>query len=238
MTRTSSKMSTEVVEAPQEALAMTPDRAIRVEDDADFRDIQELSALHGAIAFPGANMVPKMHLLGIPLVIVGVRFQNTMRTENGERDYLTVDAFVADLPTVQDAIDKGRVLKSVGRDAEPYTDVDDLPVSPEERILFNDGSTGVRRQFVELLNRLDLIDVGAVQDRRDFDTAWTQWADPFKARDKVACSWFAADGTEIPAFRSFADGRPLIVAAPRGLTGSVYANEYAPSGWATTYYVR
>jgi hypothetical protein len=36
----------------------------------------------------------------------------------------------------------------------------------------------------------------------------------------------------------YADGRPFIVHAPRGLTASVYPNEFAPNGMATTYYVR
>lgn len=226
------------------ALAMTPDRAVVVEDDADWQDIAELSARYGAITFPGADIVPKLHLLGIPLVIVGVRFQAVMRTERGWRDFLTLDTFIADRQTIQEQIDKGRVMKSVGRDAEAHTNIDDLPVKPTQRILINDGSTGVRRQVVSLLDSLGLIRVGHEDEytgrdaNRRFDLAWTQWEDAFPARDIVGTSWFNAEDTEIPDFRSFSDGRPLIVGAPRGLTGSTYPNEYAPSGFATTYYVR
>jgi hypothetical protein len=228
------------VHVPEAALAMTPDRAVVVEDDADYRDIQELT-------FPGANMIPKLHLLGIPFVIVGLRFQDVMRTERGWRDYVTIDAFVTEEDIVRDALDKGRILKSPGRDAEVHTRMEDLPVKPEERILINDGSTGVRRQIVDLLERLGLVDVGHHDEQANgtlegvkhrHDLAWSEWADPALAADQVASSWVSANGTEIPAFRSFPDGRPLIVGAARGLTGSVYPNDMAPSGWATTYYVR
>lgn len=244
--KTDPTITTDLANLPEAALAMTPDRPVVVEDDADYRDIRDLTARYGAVTFPGANMVPKLHLLGLPFIIVGLKFQKAMRTEIGGRfrDYVTVDAFVADEATVQDALDKGRVMKSVGRDAEVFTKIEDLPVAPEERIMFNDGSTGVRRQIVELLHRVGLVKVAEEEDiresnangRRVFDTAWNQWIDP--AASGVPSYWTAADETEVPGYRSFADGRPLIVAAPRGLTGSVYPSEAAPSGYATTFYVR
>jgi len=238
-------VTTDLIRVPEAALAMTPDRAVRVEDDADYRDIQELMAQYGAIEFPGANIVPKLHMLGIPFIIAGVRFQDTMVTsvEGRNRDFVSLAAFVQTADIVQDAIDKGRVMKSAGRDAECYTSIEDLPVRPEERIIINDGSTGVRRQIVGLLQRLQLIEVGDREDRLNgrkdiHDLAWDEWENPFLAEDYVPSSWTNAVGHKIPEFPSFIDGRPFIVRADRGLTASVYPNELAPSGWATTYYVR
>lgn len=225
--------------AAETALAMTPDRAVRVTDDADYDTIRQLQAQYGAIDFPGASRIDKLHMLGIPFVVVGVRFQDVMPKESGGfRDYVTIDAFVADEATVQAQIDRGRVMRSVGRDAECYTDIADLPVKPEERVIINDGSTGVRRQIVQLLDYFGLIRVGHDDlEQRRYDLAWNEWDDPAPAADAVSSSWLSAAGTEIPAFRSVPDGRPLIVTAARGLHGSVYPSEFAPSGWATTYYV-
>jgi hypothetical protein len=235
-------------------IAVMPDRPITVADDADYTDVLELIQRYGAVDFPGSDVVDKLDLLGVPFVILAVKMQMWMPTRDTFRpfrDYMSMQIITADADTIGDQIRRGRVLASVGKDPVAHTRLEDLRVKPQTRYIINDGSTGIRRQMTAFMDALGIIAVGhedearfngnPSDESRRFDLTWNEWANPFpledRDADRVPQSRVTSDGTQIPEYGSFPDMRPLIVRAPRGLSGSFYVNEYAPDG-ATTFYVR
>jgi hypothetical protein len=232
-------------------ISVMPDRPVTVADDADYTDVMELIQTYGAVEFPGADIVDKLDLLGVPFHITGVKMQMFMPTRDAARpyrDYMSMHIVTADADTITEQIRRGRVLASVGKDPQHYTRLDELRIRPQTRYVLNDGSTGVRRQMVAFLDALGVIRVGhkeearftgtSSDEARRFDLTWNEWDNPFPLEEEVMVqSRVMSDGTKVPEYGSFPDYRPLIVTAARGLSGSFYVNEYAPDG-ATTFYVR
>jgi len=172
----------------------------------------------------GFAIVEKADLLGVPHIITRVTY---WRPNKGQLGMVSVEATIADEATLKSAVDRGWVP-----DKET---VDALKVKANERIVYNDGSTGIRRQLTSLFVQQGLVQLGkhSEEDRengRAFDQPWTEWQSFNEWRRQ------SEEVGNVPSFSRLLDNRPLILRADRGLSVSSYSNEYTDEG--ETYYLR
>lgn len=213
---------------------MTQDLELYDASSASYAEVMEAGATYGFYSLPGRYVADQLDLLGVPFVVTGVRFQSPIADkgrEGGFRDYLTLEATIADLDTVEREIKRGRIVRTAGKDALAVSDVQSLAVEPEDRIVVNDGSTGIRRQLVGLLDhpKAALISVGNKDNPRRHDLSSNRW-------DSIGeQTWTTAEGEELPYITMNNDGKPFLLIARRGLYASQYSNEY---GESTTFYLR
>jgi hypothetical protein len=81
-------------------------------------------------------------------------------------------------------------------------------------IVFNDGSTGIRRQIVAYLVKKGAIDLGDVASNSDYDKSMYQWQTP-EIRLEL-------EDVKHVTFRALPDGTPIALMAKRGLRVSSY----------------
>lgn len=183
----------------------------------------------------------KESLAGVPHVITRATFwsidEDQIKAANKAglptpRGYVSLEATVAS---------EDKLARAVRRSLCPVDKVEDLDVEPNERVIYNDGSTGIRRQVVVMLQLAGLIDVGGEatdtepeRDRR-FDVPWTEWAN-------AGTQWVRQgedkDGNAImvPSFAFGPGGNPLLIHVRRGLEVSTYENAWTDKG--TTWYLK
>lgn len=194
------------------------ENALALSSDVDLMNVNyaDLNA-SDQYRIPGWDLVDNKDLLmGVPFIIVGVTFQMPVADKgrpSGERDYVSCRAVIGNDEALAEAEERGWIPGK-------------LAFKPEERILFNDGSTGIRRDIVKILHSAGLIDVGHEDDPGRFDLPWTQWK---------SFSQSAAQGENVvPEFVSNHRGNLFTIKARRGVRKSEYSNEY---GDAVTYYL-
>jgi hypothetical protein len=189
--------------------------------DTDIMRISqaELDSSEEFYEIPGFGLVTdKKTVIGLPFSILGVTFQKPVKdkaNEYGERDYVTLRCVVHDAAHIADALRRGLIPSG------------EAAYDPEERIVINDGSTGIRRQIVKMLHSAKLIDIGAIESEFSYDKPWTQW-------ESFSQSEFQGED-EVPGFTKNHNGNQLHIKARRGLRASVYSNEYAED--AVTFYL-
>lgn len=159
----------------------------------------------------------KMTLIGVPFVVVGVRYQKPVEVKNGPaRDYVTLESIIGTSAMIAEAEERG--LIPGGKCAW----------KPEERVVINDGSTGIRRQVTKMLQSAGLLNVGEVTDDSSYDRSWIDWESFSQDNGK--------DGEQMaPYFTRNPNGNQLIIKAFRGLRVSQYTNEYTDEG--VTFYL-
>lgn len=194
------------------------ENALALSSDVDLMNVSyaDLNA-SDQYRIPGWDLVDnKDHLMGVPFIVVGVTFQMPVADKGrpaGGRDYVSCRAVIGDEEALQEATDRGWIPGK-------------LAFKPNERILFNDGSTGIRRDIVKILHSAKLIDVGHEDDPARFDLPWNQWK---------RFSQSAMQGeNQVPEFISNHRGNLFAIKARRGVRKSEYSNEY---GDAVTYYL-
>lgn len=168
---------------------------------------------------PGFGLVSdKDQLIGVPHAIIGVTFQMPVKDKAapaGERDYVTLRAIVADQAHLDEAVERRWIPAG-----KP-------PFKPGELICYNDGSTGIRRDVVKILQNFGLIEVGHEDEPNRFDLPWTMWN---------SFSQFAEQGENtVPEFSTNHQGNLFVLKVGRGLRKSEYSNDYAEN--AVTYYL-
>lgn len=171
------------------------------------RDFQTLAAQANYFS-KGFRLVTKDQLIGVPHVVIGVTYRPGYPDANGNGDYVSVEAVVADAATLSSSPIK-HMLPG------------ELTVWGNESVVYNDGSTGVRRELTALLQHIGLIDVGPEDGKSNpFDRPFQMWA----AGAERATEGIVAD----------LDGTPFRFIAARGLRKSDYDSPYGP---ATTFYI-
>lgn len=194
------------------------ENALALPADVDLMNVSfDELAQSDQYRIPGWDLVDNKDLLmGVPFCIVGVTFQIPVSDKArpaGERDYVSCRAVIGSEAMLTEAQDRGWIPGK-------------LAFKPEERILFNDGSTGIRRDIVKILQSAELINVGHEDDKNRFDLPWTQWE---------SFSQSAEQGNNIvPEFTTNHRGNLFTIMARRGVRKSEYSNEY---GDAVTYYL-
>lgn len=174
--------------------------------DMDFRKL----ALEAEYGSKGFRLVEKDDLLNVPHIIIGITYRQGFPTPGGKPgDYVSIEAVVAD---------KDTLMTPPIRNA---LDLENLKVYGNEPVVYNDGSTGVRRQLTEQLHGMGIIDVGNPRkDENPFDRPFQEWA----SGGDLAESGIVADQ----------NGVPFRYAALRGLRRSDYEWQGQP---AHTHYI-
>lgn len=178
----------------------------------------------------GFTEVGKDELQGVPHVVTGVTFWTPKRNPDKtlQRGFVSVECTIGDANALDIALRRGWIPNK--------TSQDQLLFSPNERVVYNDGSTGVRRQLVQILHDAKLIDVGTrdVTDASRFDVPWLEW----ESFTQFTTQGKDSDGQDIivPSIKTKPNGNPLIIVVPRGLVKSEYSNSYTDDG--VTYFLR
>lgn len=170
-------------------------------------------------------------LIGVTHVITSVTFQTPVEVKKGQdpdRGYVTVEATVAS---------EGYLLQQIRQGKIPNVEsLEGLGVRPNERIVYNDGSTGIRRQLVAMLNFTGHIKVDDVIETDDvYDRPWTEW---LYTGDQTKV--YAAGKDEertVPSFDRKRNGDPLVIPVMNGLRASYYPNPGVGGGESVTYYL-
>lgn len=167
----------------------------------------------------GFTPIDKAELIGVPHVVTAVTFWTPKKDQLG---MVSCEATVAGRDVVETAIRRHWV--------PGVESIDDLRMSPSERIVYNDGGTGLRRQVVMLLHANGFINVGHEDNETDsrFDTPWPEWTSFTQSRHQ-------GDLGPVPHISTMHDGTsPFLLNCMRGLRVSTYTNEYTDEGM--TYY--
>lgn len=195
-------------------LARMQEMALGYDPDLDFREL----AKSAKFISRGFRLVTKQDLVAIPHVIVGVTYREGFPRADLPGDYVSVEAVIADANTLASYPIQQQIR------ARGY----DLTVYPQEAVVYNDSSTGIRRTFTELFHEIGIINVGAAASKNDnpFDKAFQHWDDG-AAR--------ASEGITVDQ-----DGEPFRYLALRGLRRSDYEWQPphgGPKVPATTFYL-
>lgn len=139
--------------------------------------------LRGADVAEGGDLLKsdaKEGLVGVPFLIYRVTYRDGIKDKSGKvQNYISFDIVTADAATFEKR--KAYI---------PQT----CAFGPEERLVFNDGSTGLARQMTAYLHEKGLINVGEVSQEggpmgeSSFDRYRGEWVSP---RGKMK-----ADGSE------------------------------------------
>lgn len=196
-------------------------RDLVLPNDADYA-MMSYDQLMGMETFRvfGLSLLSKEELLGVPHVITKVTYWTPNKDQLG---MVSCEATVASEHYLAKAIDRGWVPN--------VSAPDQFKLEPNERVVYNDGGTGVRRQLTALFHANEVINVGRddVADDSRFDVAWPEWVSFSEWRRQ------SAEAGNVPCVTRIG-ARPLILRADRGLSLSEYTNDYTDKG--KTYYLR
>lgn len=199
---------------PETALERTSDKYTDLralyDPEMDFRNLAQ-GIKSGYIA-RGYRLVSKSALVDVPHLILSVTYREGFLNPaiKVKGDYVSVEAVVADKETLNLP-----QFKSVLGNRQ-------LEVFPNETVVYNDGSTGVRRTITQLLDTTGIISVGGNKDK-----------DAERVYDRPYALWASGADRAIDGITSDHDGEPFKYLVPRGLRVSEYEWEGQP---AATYY--
>jgi hypothetical protein len=174
-------------------------------------------------SLPGYSKIDKAWLVGVPHVITRVTFW-VPQMGNG---HCSVEGYVGTQNMLNRASQRGRI--------EEMNSDGTAKVDAEEPIVYADGSTGIRRQLVELLCTYGLVTIksklpaeGAMGESR-YDLPWSEWESFAGSRKQ---------GTEdVPCIEESHTGAPLRIHVKNGL-GASTGGANRPAGAEPTYYLR
>jgi hypothetical protein len=170
----------------------------------------------GAVTTKGADLLEAADLVGVPFVITSVTlrpgdFANPKTGEKGH--YVSLELVTGD----EAAFAKARKRKRI---------TDACAIDPGERLIFNDGSTGIYRQIVGLMEGLGWITLpkgpeGGTRGESRMDTP--------------VANWGYTEGNTGVEVRFGNDGRPVVTApvrvyCERGIRISEYENDSTNDG--------
>lgn len=204
-------------------------RDLVLPDDTDYAmmSYDELNAME-TIRVSGFTIVSKDELLGVPHIATKVTYWQPLE---GRFGFVSVEATIASPDVLTRAIRRGWVPN--------VSTPDDFILEPSERVVYNDGGTGIRRQLTELFHGVNVIDVGKpdVEDGTRFDTPWPEWESFTETRVQSAEIGEVPCVSKIPTTDEKWKGgyKPFILRVDRGLSVSEYANAYTDDG--RTFYL-
>lgn len=212
---------------------MTTDIVPSIDDTqktVDLLTFDELMGLDEHFRLPGFSELNKAELLGVPLIVTGLTWWMSKKIPG--KDFVSCEATIGSENALKEAIRRNWVPN--------VTDLEQLRFTPEERVVFSDGSTGIRRQVTGMCHRAKMIDVGTTAagpdgtewDGRDesvFDKPFPEWTSFEESREQ-------GDFGTVPTVSKTRNGKQFILRALRGLAVSNYSNEHTLEG--ETYYLR
>jgi hypothetical protein len=117
----------------------------------------------GAATIPGFDLVKDEDtdaLVGIPMVLTRVSYRPgiSRKGKSNYSDIHPVNAYVSVEARLAPSFDLRKINQARKQSNLPdLTSLDQLPFSPDEHIVFNDGSTGIYRQLVAFLTQAGYI---------------------------------------------------------------------------------
>ena len=183
-------------------------------------DFKKLLSEAGGDAFwsQGFRLVDKDDLLGVPFIIISATYREGFPRAGVKGDYVSIEAVVAGADILASKPVMTTIMKQQSSVKTPF----DVPVFPNEAVIFNDGSTGVRRQITQRLEEAGLFDCGP--DEGDALVPW----------DRQCQKWLKGSDLLGERIVTLSTGVPFRYVCRRGLRKSEYENEF---GDATTYYI-
>jgi hypothetical protein len=177
----------------------------------------------GSDTVSGSDLAKDEMLDALVSVPFGI-YRVTFRPGAGGRDFVTCETLIA--PADHPRFRLGYVMQGEKKDKK--VQINELPFLPGDMIVFNDSSTGIRRQIVQYLAAKEFITIpdGAETGKMGgsrFDAPVDQWTNINHGE-----MWFNTDG--LPNY--MADIR---LTCPRGIRYSDYENDMAPDGARTRY---
>jgi hypothetical protein len=178
------------------------------------------------------NSDAKPFLLGVPFIITALTFRPIPPTKvnPNPRDYVSVEAIIASEDVLERELRLGRVPNF-----DSLAGLESVGVEPELRIVFNDGSTGVRRQLVMMLHTAGVIDAGG--DKSMGGAQYDQWYGGWTHIDQWTKEPDGESLDGVPHITMTSAGKPLVIKCKRGLRASTYENENTDNQEVTTYYL-
>jgi hypothetical protein len=180
--------------------------------------IQDAARIDSGILIKGDDLA---RLENVPFVVTGANYREGDIADQGSDlpgCYLSLQLTIADERFLSKLERMGRIK------------MDDLPFLPEETVIINDGSTGVKRQFTEYLHVQNHITVvapgeelisGGAKGESSFDRPPAQWhTTDDRGRLTVAESGFVEYEIQL--------SKALL--CTRGLRSSEYANKWTKEG--------
>lgn len=159
----------------------------------------------------------KLRLCGVPHIITKVSYRpGVMNKQTGIRqDYVSIEGLTAPQEYLDEAIKRKWIAEEI---------LDMIPKAGE-RLVYNDGGTGIRRQVTHILwnkGLLVLDSKSTPQAMAEFDAPYSTW-ESFEQSGEMN----DADGGKfsIPEFTHEKDGRPLAIFPHHGLRAS-YMEEF------------
>ena len=170
----------------------------------------------GAITTKGADLLTADELVGVPFVVTGIALRpgDFMNPQTKEKGYFTsLEIVTGD----EAAFAKARKRKRIPEDSS---------VEPGERLVFNDGSTGIYRQIVGLMEGLGWITLpdgpeGGPRGESRLDTPIADWE--FNPAASTVDVRFDNDGQPVVT-------APVRILCQRGIRISEYENDYTKDG--------
>lgn len=164
----------------------------------------------------------KYTLIGVPHVITAVSYREP--TDTKPRGYVSIEAFVAPAAALEYAIARGWV---------PNVDsLEGLKLEPSSKIIYNDGSTGIRRQLTQMFHNAGMLDVGGDPQEKGarFDRSYPTWASYSQRVTKLVEETNKKGETtetevSYPQFDQDMSGNPLSVLVKHGLRVSEYGED-------------
>lgn len=182
--------------------------------DLEFRKLL-LEATHVAAGF--RLITDKHDLIGIPFIIIGLTYREGIPREGRVADYISCEAVAADPVTMAALVPEARRRE--------------MTIFPNEPIVFNDSSTGIRRQLTAYLHQAEIIDVGkpGKPEKKPDGTEFIP-----NRFDRSYQFWARGEDLATTGITQELDERPLRYVCPRGLRVSEYA---FGSKTAETFYI-
>lgn len=191
---------------------------IAIPDSGQLSIDELLSAAGQSAVLIDKPMLEKdlLRLVGVPHIIHTVTYRpGTLDANKVRGDYVSVEYIVAKQAQLDEAIKRGWI---------PPDNLDKIPQA-EERGVYNNSGTGIRRQLTHILwskGLLVLDKTNAPQSMSDFDKRFQDWESFDQATEMND-----DDGNKfpVPCFSREKDGRPLVIIPRHGLRVS-YMEQY------------
>jgi len=219
------KQDIEEAEVVQENLPATQEEAeqeylptARAWDDEDSVDVVEGSDLES----------DKEMLVGVPFIITKVFFRDGKFLRHGQSfpdDFVSIELVTAPADNP--------LWKKVERKREAFPGIPtETDVMPNEQIVINDSSTGIKRQIVSYLHDKKLITVTTPES--DYKEAAPRGLSDLSG--ELGTNAFDANRNLLLEGAEAAEkGISVRLKCPRGLRVSTYENDYTPEG--KTFYL-
>lgn len=171
-------------------------------------------------------------LLGVPHIITRCVWRPS--DYNDDYDMISVEAVIASEQKLARAVQMGRIVHA------PTMEQLSPVIEPGGRIVYNDGSTGIRNQINAMLHATGAIEFPPGDDVGRWSTGHTRWAGYETNSIEIVVK---KDGSTYAASKGLPGGRPFVIKVGGGLRVSRFgwddkAKQVVDGDTQRTYYLQ